>query len=91
MCVRVPAPTDAQVMDTLMHVSREEQLALPPQLAARIVAASGRDVRKALLCLECCRVQQFPFSDSQQPRIADWELYIAVRSPVAGIPPCKQG
>ena len=79
LCVRVPAPEDAKVMDVLMHVSREETLNLPPTLAARIVAASGRDVRKALLCLECCKVQQFPFAENQQPRLADWELYIMVR------------
>lgn len=80
MCIRVPAPTDEKIMDSLMHVSREEQLSLPPALAARIVATSGRDLRKALLCLECCRVQQFPFTENQQPRLADWELYLMVRS-----------
>lgn len=63
-------------MDELMRVSKEEELALPEQLAARIVSVSGRDMRKALLCLETCRVQQFPFSAQQQPRLADWELYI---------------
>lgn len=62
-----------------MKISAQEDLSLPEPLAARIVAASGRDMRKALLCLECCRVQQFPFSESQQPRLADWELYIMVR------------
>ena len=81
MCVRVAAPTPEQLMTTLMHVSREESLNLPPPLAARVVAASGRDLRKALLCLECCRVEHFPFTDAQQPRLADWELYIAVRPP----------
>ena len=83
MCVRVPAPADEKVMDALMHVSREEQLSLPPALGARIVAASGRDLRKALLCLECCRVQQFPFTENQQPRLADWELYLMVCSCLA--------
>lgn len=79
MCVRVAAPAPEQIMDALMQVSREESLDLPPPLAARVVAASGRDLRKALLCLECCRVEQFPFTEAQQPRLADWELYIAVR------------
>lgn len=33
--------------------------------------------RRALLCLEVCRAQQYPFGDSQEPQRADWELYIA--------------
>lgn len=78
MCIRVAAPTDAKIMDTLMHVSKEEQLDLPPELAGRIVSTCGRDLRKVLLCLECCRVERFPFTAAQQPRLADWELYIAV-------------
>jgi hypothetical protein len=79
LCVRTPAPAEAKIMDVLMHVSSEESLSLPAPLAAKIVAASARDLRKALLCLECCRVAQFPFTDSQEPRLADWELYIMVR------------
>jgi replication factor C subunit 3/5 len=80
MCIRVAAPPDTKIMDTLMHVSQEEQLNLPVELASRIVSMCGRDLRKALLCLECCRVEHFPFLASQQPRLADWELYIAVCS-----------
>ena len=80
LCVRVPAPTETKLMDVLMHVSSEEALNLPAPLAAKVVAASARDLRKALLCLECCRVQQFPFTETQQPRLADWELYIMVRA-----------
>eukprot|EP00892_Ulva_mutabilis_P011935 jgi/Ulvmu1/9113/UM005_0208.1 len=76
LCIRVPAPKETAVMDVMMNISGKEDLALPEPLAARIVAASGRDMRKALLCLECCKVQQFPFSESQQPRLTDWELYI---------------
>jgi replication factor C subunit 3/5 len=63
-----------------MNVSKAEDLSLPEQLAARIVSVSGRDVRKALLCLETCRVQQFPFTEAQQPRLTDWEMYITVWS-----------
>ena len=82
LCVRVPAPSHASLMEVLMHVSQGEALNVPPALAARVAAASCQDVRKALLCLECCRVQQFPFTEDQQPRLADWELYIRVRDPI---------
>jgi replication factor C subunit 3/5 len=91
LCVRVGAPPDSKIMDILMLVSKEESLNLPVALAARIVAASGRDMRKALLCLECCRVAQFPFTESQRPQLADWELYVAVRSWAPHSPPVSMG
>lgn len=31
----------------------------------------------ALLALEVCKVEHYPFSDDQEPTRADWELYIA--------------
>jgi hypothetical protein len=32
---------------------------------------------RALLALEVCKVEGYPFSDDQEPTRADWELYIA--------------
>lgn len=76
LCVRVPAPSLDEVASVLQHVAREERLALPPALAARIAASSQRNMRKALLALEACKAQQYPFSDDQPVQMADWELYI---------------
>lgn len=59
----------------LSHVSRQ----LPGGLAARIAAGSNRDLRRALLSLEVCRVQSYPLRDDQPVHPADWEAYIGVR------------
>jgi len=76
LCVRVSAPTSAEICDVLMAVAKKESLDLPSALASRIAATSGRDLRRALLALEVARVQQYPFSDGQPVALADWELYI---------------
>lgn len=79
MCIRVPAPTPTQIMDALAGVCQKEGLGqLPPQLGAKIVGLSGRNLRKALLQLEVCRVQALPqaLNDTQPVMATDWELYI---------------
>mmetsp|Transcript_26805 Transcript_26805/g.58445 ORF Transcript_26805/g.58445 Transcript_26805/m.58445 type:complete len:355 (+) Transcript_26805:157-1221(+) len=77
MCIRVAAPSDESVMEVLHSVSRKEGLQLPPALAARIARQANRNLRRALLCLEVCRVQQYPFTDNQAVEGTDWEMYVA--------------
>ena len=79
MCIRVPAPSPTHIMDVMAHVCSKEGLgALPPGLGARIVGLSGRNLRKALLTLEVCRVQSLPqpLNDVLPVAPADWEQYI---------------
>lgn len=45
--------------------------------------ASERNLRKALLMLETCRVAQYPFTPDQPVQLADWELYIQVQPMIA--------
>ena len=52
---------------------------LPAPCLPRSPAGSDRNLRRALLALECCKVQQYPFSGDQQPPALDWELYVQVR------------
>ena len=47
-------------------------------LANRIVASSERNLRRALLSLEACKVQQYPFTEAQEVAAPDWEMYIQV-------------
>lgn len=47
-----------QVCSVLTSVCRKESLTLPPALAARVAKASKRNLRRAVLMLEACRVQQ---------------------------------
>ncbi|CAB1114662.1 unnamed protein product [Ectocarpus sp. CCAP 1310/34] len=74
--VRVPAPSESEVCSVLTSVCRKESLTLPPALAARVAKASKRNLRRAVLMIEACRVQQYPFSEDQEVQMTDWENYI---------------
>ena len=50
----------------------------PQSLLDRLVGSSQRNLRRALLSLEACKAQQYPFSDSQEVPAPDWELYVQV-------------
>lgn len=47
-----------QVCNVLTTVCKKEGLLLPLELAKQISEKSGRNLRKALLMCEACRVQQ---------------------------------
>ena len=51
-------------MGVLHEVCEKERLTLPDELAARIAKASGRNLRRAILALEECKVAQYPFNPS---------------------------
>ncbi|XP_014664607.1 PREDICTED: replication factor C subunit 3-like [Priapulus caudatus] len=76
LAVRVPAPSVDEMCSVLTNVCKKEGLTLPSQLAKRIAEKSGRNLRRALLMCEACRVQQYPFSEDQEVTEADWELYL---------------
>ncbi|KAM6145427.1 replication factor C subunit 3 isoform 2-T2 [Phoenicopterus ruber ruber] len=46
------------------------------ELAQRLAEKSGRNLRKALLMCESCRVQQYPFTADQEIPEMDWEVYL---------------
>lgn len=66
-------------MEQLQAVAAHERLTLPPGLATRLAEASERNLRRALLSLEACKVQHYPFEEQQQVAAPDWEMYIKVR------------
>lgn len=76
LAVRVPLPSVEEVSSVLSSVCRKEGLLLPPELAKQIAEKSGRNLRKALLMCEACRVQQYPFSPDQDIPETDWEVYL---------------
>lgn len=79
LCIRVAAPSVEVVAGQLQHVAAREKLSLPDALAQRLAAGCDRNLRRALLSLEACRVQQYPFREDQEVVEPDWELYIKVR------------
>jgi replication factor C subunit 3/5 len=76
--VRVPAPSHDEVAAVLTEVARRElpTPGCPRDLALRISAAAGQNLRRALLMLESCAVQQSPLAPDQPVALPDWELYI---------------
>lgn len=76
--VRVAAPTDDEVVAVLHSVVKREGLHLPDEFARRVALHSKRNMRKAILTLEACKVQQYPFTVSQQVQRADWESFVTV-------------
>lgn len=76
LAVRVAAPSIEEICSVLFNVCRKEGLSLPPELARKIAEKSGRNLRKALLMCEACRVQQYPFSSDQDLPETDWEVYV---------------
>lgn len=56
--IRVPAPSISEMKDVLHTLCKREGLTLPDELGARLAEASGRNLRRAILMLEACKVEQ---------------------------------
>jgi len=76
LAVRIPAPTLAEIGSVLQGVAKKENIELPIELAQKIAIASKRNLRRAILMLEACKVEQSPLRSDQQVRISDWERFI---------------
>ncbi|CAH0399758.1 unnamed protein product [Chilo suppressalis] len=76
LTIRVPAPTENEIASVLHVVCKKEGLNLPSELAMRIAKCSGRNLRRALLMCEACKVQQYPFTSDQKVPEPDWQLFI---------------
>lgn len=77
VCLRVAAPSNEEICNVLEKVAHKEGLKLPEGLAKRIAASSERNLRRAILSLEACKVQQYPFSETQPVQQPDWQLFIS--------------
>lgn len=86
LAIRIPAPTNQEIVETLQGIAKKEHVALPTELAQRIAESSGRNVRKAILTLESCKVQASASTSSaagasslpgnMEIQLPDWEIYI---------------
>ncbi|MCL4125582.1 UNVERIFIED_CONTAM: hypothetical protein GTU68_002832 [Idotea baltica] len=74
--IRIPAPSHEEIIGVLQMVSKKEGISLPQPLAENIAKKSNRNLRRALLSLEACKTQQYPFSSSQEVVIPDWEIFL---------------
>lgn len=75
--VRVGAPSVENIQSVLGNVAQKQGIHLPTQLAYNIAQESSRNLRRALLMLEACHVQQRDQLKPDMPvQKTDWELYI---------------
>jgi len=74
--IRVSAPSQAEVVSVLQMVAKKEGCNLPLELANKIATKSSRNLRRALLMAEACKVQQYPFQPDQQVNDLDWEVFL---------------
>lgn len=56
--IRVPAPTVFDIKNILCLICKREGLNIPDKLTNRIIEASNRNLRRAILMLEACKVEQ---------------------------------
>ncbi|KAK6172509.1 hypothetical protein SNE40_016145 [Patella caerulea] len=74
--VRIAAPSEDEICQILQNVCKKEGCNLPIELAKRIAVKSNRNLRRAILMCEACKVQQYPFSADQNISEPDWEIYL---------------
>lgn len=74
--LRVAAPSLQEICQILTGVCKKEGLTLPPEMASRIAEKSGRNLRRALLMCEACKVQQYPFNPDRDVSEPDWEIFL---------------
>jgi len=77
LAVRVPAPSHQEIANIIMDIASKEDATMPSKLAMRIAEKSNRNLRRAILLAEGCRVQQPNMRADQQIQDLDWELYLA--------------
>ncbi|KAF3321382.1 replication factor C subunit 5 [Carex littledalei] len=63
--IRVNAPTQEEIVKVLELIAKKESLTLPLVFANRIAAQSNRNLRRAILFFETCRVKEYPFTENQ--------------------------
>merc|ERR1719400_1554725 len=61
LLVRIPSPTEEEIITVLQNIAKKENCQLPLELAQRIAEKSDRNLRRAILLTEACRVAQYPF------------------------------
>jgi replication factor C subunit 3/5 len=74
--MRVPAPTGIIIENVLQKISKKEKLFLPPGLATTIAEKSERNIRRAILQFQTCKMQTYPFKEKQEIHTPEWQLAI---------------
>uniref|UniRef100_A0A7N0UBU3 Replication factor C subunit 3 n=1 Tax=Kalanchoe fedtschenkoi TaxID=63787 RepID=A0A7N0UBU3_KALFE len=70
--ISVDSPVTNEVTELLIQIARNEELDLPISFATKIATKSKRNLRKAIMALEACKANNYPFLDDQ-PIPLGWE------------------
>ncbi|KAL3287828.1 hypothetical protein HHI36_002287 [Cryptolaemus montrouzieri] len=77
LCIRVPAPTTEEVVKIIVETASSEDVDFPKKLAERIAVMSERNLRRALLMSEACKVESDgKLTPDQNIAEADWLVMI---------------
>jgi len=76
LAVRVAAPSLEDISKIIVDIASKEDCSMPAKLAARIAEKSGRNLRRAVLLAESCRVQNPTLQANQDIQELDWEVYL---------------
>ncbi|XP_044469629.1 uncharacterized protein LOC123198894 [Mangifera indica] len=70
--VSVDTPSKHEVVETLIQIAKKENFQLSMSFAAKIATKSKHNLRIAIMALEACKAQNYPFADDQ-PIALGWE------------------
>ncbi|KAJ1280633.1 hypothetical protein BS78_04G247400 [Paspalum vaginatum] len=63
--IAIDVPTTREIVDILIYISKKEHFELPASFATTIASQSRQNLREAILALEACRANNYPFIDGQ--------------------------
>ncbi|KAI0986772.1 hypothetical protein GJ496_008488 [Pomphorhynchus laevis] len=71
--IRVPSPSNNDIEKMLQRIAKFEELTIPRKLLDRILCEADGNVQRAILLLETCRIQNYPFTDYQEVTTLEWK------------------
>lgn len=75
--MRIPAPTNEEIIEVIKNTAALEDIDFPDKLAERISMLSERNLRRALLMSEACKVESDgKLSPDQKVSEPDWQTMI---------------
>ncbi|KAL9691429.1 hypothetical protein QQ045_011851 [Rhodiola kirilowii] len=88
--IPVDAPGTNEVIEVLIQIASNEELSLPKSFATRIANKSKQNLRKAIMALEACKANNYPFLDDQPIPLGWEEVVVEVAADILGDPSPKR-
>ncbi|TKW41140.1 hypothetical protein SEVIR_1G294200v4 [Setaria viridis] len=63
--ITIGVPSAREIVDVLTYISKRESFDLPSSFATTIASQSRQNLREAILALEACKANNYPFIDGQ--------------------------